>query len=212
MKRILFVISYCICSMMTALEGKAQSHEARQLLLNAQKLAQFKQILTDMKKGYQVLSSGYQSIKDIAQGNFNLHQTFLDDMMQVSPAVRKYQKISIIVTNQLQLVNEYKMAYSRFRKDQNFSIQELKYLKNVYENLFKKSHQNLDHLSLILTANKLRMTDHERLTAIDKLADEMEDQLQFLRSFNQEQTILALQRAKQRKDNYTLQNIYGLTN
>jgi hypothetical protein len=38
---------------------KAQATELAQLALNIEKLAQFKQILADLKKGYEILSGGY---------------------------------------------------------------------------------------------------------------------------------------------------------
>jgi hypothetical protein len=53
----------------------AQSDEAKQLLLNVEKLAQFKSILKNMKDGYQLLHKGYTAIKDISE-NFSLHKTF----------------------------------------------------------------------------------------------------------------------------------------
>ena len=61
----------------------AQSQELEQLTLDIEKLAQFKQILSDLKKGYQIVSAGYSTIKDLSQGNFNLHKTFLDGLMLV---------------------------------------------------------------------------------------------------------------------------------
>ena len=61
---------------------------------------------------------------------------------------------------------------------------ELLYIGQVYGNLFNQSLKGLDDLTLILTANKLRMSDAERLAGIDKIYDGMQDKLQFLRSFN----------------------------
>jgi outer membrane lipoprotein-sorting protein len=37
----------------------SQSQEAQQLLLNVEKLAQLKQILKDLYKGYEIVSKGY---------------------------------------------------------------------------------------------------------------------------------------------------------
>ena len=45
----------------------AQSKEVQQLLLDIEKLAQFKQILTDLKKGYQIVSTGYSTIKNLSE-------------------------------------------------------------------------------------------------------------------------------------------------
>lgn len=190
----------------------AQSDEAQQLLLNVEKLAQFKQILSDMKKGYQIIVTGYSTIKDLSHGNFNLHKTFLDALMEVSPAVRRYKKVGDIINYQILIVREYKNAFSRFKKDNNFNPEEIDYLGKVYTNLFKQSLNNLDELTIIITANKLRMSDDERLAAIDRIYNDMQDKLMFLRHFNNNTTILALQRAREKNDAVTMKKIYGITN
>lgn len=188
----------------------AQSNELVQLTLNIEKLAQFRQILSDMKKGYQILSTGYNAVKDLSQGNFTLHQVFLDGLMQVSPTVRDYKRVADIIRYQGYLVKEYKAAYSRFRKDGNFKTDELQYLSRVYNRLFNGSMQNLDDLITVLTANKLRMSDDQRLEYIDDIFSDMEDKLEFLRHFNDRTTVLAIQRAREKKDISTLELIYGL--
>jgi hypothetical protein len=190
----------------------AQSDEAQQLLLNVEKLAQFKQILSDMKKGYKIIVSGYSTIKDLSQGNFNLHKTFIDGLMEVSPNVRKYKKIADIINDQISIVKEYKNAFSRFKKDSNFNLEEMEYLGKVYGNLFRQSLNNLDELAIIITANKLRMSDDERLAAIDRIYNDIQDKLIFLRHFNNNTTILAVQRARERNDAVTIRKIYGITN
>ncbi|KAA5548119.1 TerB family tellurite resistance protein [Adhaeribacter rhizoryzae] len=188
----------------------AQNQEAQQLLLNVEKLAQLKQILSDMKKGYTILSTGYNTIKDLSEGNYRLHQAFLDGLLAVNPTVRNYQKISGIINYQVFILQEYKKAYNRFRQDKNFNPKEIKYLQRVYTNLFRLSLQNLDELASIITANQLRMSDEERLNAIDRIYQDMLDKLIFLRHFNHTTTLLAIQRAREQKDVHTLQKIYGL--
>ncbi len=190
----------------------AQSDEAQQLLLNVEKLAQFKQILSDMKKGYQLISTGYSTVKNLSQGNFNLHKTFLDGLMKVSPAVTKYKKVADIINAQILIVKEYKNAFGRFRQDKNFNPGEIDYLGKVYTNLFKQSLNNLDELTIIITANKLRMSDDERLAAIDRIYNGIQDKLMFLLHFNNNTTILAVQRAREKNDVLTMEKIYGVTN
>ena len=38
--------------------------------------------------------------KIFLQGNFNLHKAFLDGLMMVSPAVKKYKRVADIITLQ----------------------------------------------------------------------------------------------------------------
>ncbi|WP_211366145.1 TerB family tellurite resistance protein [Chitinophaga japonensis] len=187
-----------------------QAHEIAVLLLNVEKLSQFKQILDDLKTSYRVLSNGYGAIKDISEGNFKLHKLFLDGLMEVSPAVRKYRKIPLTIDYQIQLIKEYRNAYKQFRSSGQFNPGELVYLGQVYDNLFKLSLRNLDELILVTTNGDLRMSDDERIQAIDRICTDMEDKLLFLRDFNQSTSILSLQRARAQRELDVLSTMHGI--
>ena len=188
----------------------AQSTEIQQLLLNVEKLAQLKKILSNMKKGYEIVSTGYNTIKDISKRNFNIHQAFLDGLIQVSPAVRKYKKIAEIISYQTQLVKEYKSAFRRFDASNLFNTNEIGYMDNVYTNLFTKSLQNLEELTMVITAGKLRMSDDERINAIDRIYNDIADKLVFLRTFNKENNVLAIQRGREMVDTKVSKKLNGL--
>lgn len=209
MKKIILIF-FLIAGFLNSYKVSGQSYEVRQLLLNVEKLAQFKQILSDMKKGYQILVKGYNSVRNIAEGNFDLHKVFLDGLMEVNPTVRNYRRVAEIINCQVTLVKEYRNAYNRFIRDNNFNSVEINYIAQVYNNLFKESLGGLDELLTIITAGNARMSDDERLHAIDRIYSDMQNRLIFLRHFNNSTTILALQRAKERNDAETIRKIYGL--
>nr|WP_294895090.1 TerB family tellurite resistance protein [uncultured Pedobacter sp.] len=173
---------------------RAQSHEVQQLLLNVEKLSQLKNILKDMKSGYQLVKNGYNTIKDISQGNFSLHETFIDGLMLVNPEIKKYYKVAGIISAQKDMVSEYKSAFNSFSSSGNFNPSEIGYLQRVYKQLFDKGLDNLDELAMVITSSKLRMSDDERLQAIDRIYEDINNKLLFLRSFNKETSILNLQR------------------
>jgi hypothetical protein len=191
-------------------KARPQAQELQQLALDLEKLTQFKQILSDLEKGYAILSGGYSTIKDISQGNFNLHKDFLDGLLAISPAVAKYTRIADIISMQLQLVKEYKSYYSRFKKDGHFTLNEIDYIGKVYTNLFNESLKNLDALLSVITAGKLRMSDDERLHSIDGIYDDMQDKLVFLRNFNNSTSILSIQKEKEQQDIDVMRNLYDL--
>lgn len=91
MKKIIFISMMTLAMILPTSQASAQADEIAQLVLNIEKLSQFKQILSDMKKGYQILNGGYNTVKNIAEGNFSLHKAFLDGLMEVSPTVRNYR-------------------------------------------------------------------------------------------------------------------------
>ncbi len=190
----------------------AQSAEIQQLILNIEKLSQFKKILSDMKKGYDLLTGGYNMVKDMSEGNFSLHKTFLDALMQVSPAVKNYKRVGDIANYQIMLVRESRSGMNRFLKSGNFSEREISYFEKVYGNLLNQSLRNLDELTMVVTADKLRMSDDERLEAVDKIYLQMQEKLFFLRDFNSSANLLALQRAKEKDDVKAASSLYELKN
>src|SRR5690606_39361195 len=108
MKKMIVITALVLAALLRAGKVSGQANEIAQLLLNVEKLAQFKQILSDMKKGYEILSGGYNTVKNISEGNFNLHRVFLDGLMEVSPTVRGYRRVADIADYQLTLVREYR--------------------------------------------------------------------------------------------------------
>lgn len=187
---------------------KAQSHEAQQLLLNYEKLKQLKNMLSDMKKGYQIVSKGYNSVKSIAEGNFSIHDVFLKGLVAVNPAIKNYWRVAEIIKQQKTLVSEYKTAFNRFSNSNIFNVRELKYFKNVYENLLKRSLGDLDELTTVITASKLSMSDEERLKIIDRLYEDSMDKLQFIRNFNQKNVVLMIQRKREMQNLKSIRNLY----
>jgi hypothetical protein len=192
------------------IRASAQMQELQQLALNIEKLSQFRAILKDMKKGYEMLTGGYNTVKDLTQGNFTLHEKFLEDLLEVSPTVRDYKKVGKIVAIQITIVDKYKSAMSRFSSSGLFNQGELSYLAQVYDKLFKESLRNLDELAMVLTSGEARMSDDERLETIDRIHSDMEDKLLFLNDFNSKGAVLGLQRAKEKHDADALRLLTGI--
>lgn len=204
MKKLLLILILCsnLCF--------GQSQEAKQLLLNVEKLAQLKLMLGHMKTGYQILSKGYTTISDLSKGNFNLHKTFLDGLLQISPAVRKYKKIADIIDLQLRIVKEYRSAFAEFKDNKLFTPGEIDHLGKVYGNLFSESLKTLEELAMVITAGELRMTDDERLKAINKIYDDVLGQYTFLNEFNNSTALLSLQRDNEQREIDLMKKIHGL--
>lgn len=191
-------------------KATAQIQIAIQLGLNIQKLNQLRQILTNMYNGYKFLTEGYNRVKNVVEGNYKIHEVFLDELMKVSPAVRNYKRVADIISIQKKILSEYKAAWNRFKRSGAFNPDELTYLENVYSKLSSKSLQNLEELITIITASQLKMSDAERLQAIDRLYTDISDQLTFLRSFNSRTSVLALQRAREQSEVNMSKKLQGI--
>lgn len=206
---IILVLFVCLSS---AKHANAQAQEMQQLILDIEKLTQLKGILSDMKTGYQIYQQGYGSISQLSKGNFDLHSVYLNGLLSINPTVKNYGRVADIITQQASLLSEYKSAYKQFKQSGFFSSSELNYMSNVYGQLVNQSLQNLDDLTNVLTAGKLRMSDDERMRAIDRIYASSSDKLQFLRHFNRQGVLLNIQRSKDAGDNRTMKRLYGMNN
>lgn len=202
------VVLLLLFSFALPLRPRAQAQEALQLALNIQKLLQLRKILQNMYEGYKILTNGYNRVRDIAQGNFSIHEIFLDGLMQVNPSIRKYRRVADIIDYQLKLVKEYKDAMRDFRTSGHFSDEELEYLLQTYEKLIDKSLASLDALVTVITSNKLRMSDADRLSTIDRIYTDVSGQLSFLRYFNNETRLLRVNRGADENETKELRRLF----
>ncbi len=213
MKKII-LISLIILSigLMIPQKSKAQSVAdcIQQLVLDYHKLSGLKSILSQMYHGYEIVSKGYHAVQDVSKGNFSLHEAFLDGLMIVSPAVRQYPRVADIINDQAMILSEYHSAWTLFRGNGHFNPDEIGYMMEVYNHLISASLKNIDDLSMILTDSRLRMSDAERLAAIDRIYTGGHGQLSFLRGFNDRTYRLAVQRAREANDQQNLKMLYGI--
>ncbi len=188
----------------------AQQFEIEQLLLNVEKLKQFREILQQMYDGYELLEQGYNKVRDIASGNYNLHQAFLDGLFLVNPEIRNYYKVGEIITHQSSIIKEYKSTFSTFKNSNLFTSTQIDYFGKVYKKLFDESVNDLTDLADILTSGKTRMSDEERIRNIDRIHKSVEKKLFFLRRFNSQHAMLAIEKIKEQSEQQTIKALHGL--
>jgi len=208
MWRLVCVALMAINLLIMPVRSYGQAEELAQLALNIEKLAELKKILSNMIDGYKILTQGYDKIKDIASGNYKLHQVFLDGLYVVSPAIKKYRRVPDIIANQATILSEYRAAFSTFRDINVFSADDLAYFGKVYDGLMKECAVNLEELLVIITSNEARMSDDERLAGIDRIFRQTEDKVVFLRDFNESTRLFAMRKLKERSVIESLRTIY----
>ena len=209
MKKILVILTFIVSLHPIVSRAQSTGDLVEQLVLDFQKLQDMKAILQDMYTSYKILDQGYTRIKNIAQGQFNLHKAFLDGLLAVSPAVKNYYRVGEIIQAEYNLVREYKASSSRAHGSGLFTDSELGYIDGIYSTLFKRSLQSIDELTMVLTDDVLRMSDAQRLAAIDRVYGEINGQLQAVRQLNNATSVQVLQREKTINDIKTLKQFYG---
>lgn len=205
MKAMFFMLLFLGC-----LRASAQFQDLEQLKLNLEKLAQLKLMLTQAKQGYQTLQNGYNTVRDAARGNYDLHKNYLDGLMQVSGQVKTTPALKRFMDNSTLTQKEYRQWYSRVSSLNLFTPPELSAIEQTYQQINGILSDYLDQLQAILTPAKLRMSDGERVEAIEVLAGKSDEQLAALRQLIKEQTAIAAGRAQGKKDIEAIRRLYGL--
>jgi hypothetical protein len=186
----------------------AQGQELQQLKLDLEKLAQFKLILSQMKQGYQVLQNGYNSVRDAAKGNFDLHKNYLDGLLRVSESVRRSPALLRLMDHHSTLETEYWQWMSQVMPLHLLTAAELKEIQSAYEATTDQVQDDKDVLSIILQPQVLSMSDAERLAAIEQLAAHSETQLSSVRQLIREKTALLAIRARTKRDIEAVKKLY----
>jgi hypothetical protein len=146
------------------------------------------------KKGYNIVSGGLHTIRDIKKGDLNIHNTFFNSLKTVNPKIEKYQKVADIIIYQLRIIKQTKEAIAYIRETKQFTPDEIEYNKKVFDFLLQECIQSINHLLSIITSGKLEMKDNERLVHIDKLYADMQDKYTFCTVMSEDMALLAAQR------------------
>ena len=192
--------------------ARSQAQEIAQLVLLIEELDQFRQILHQLYDAYKIISEGYNKIKNIAEGNYKIHEVFLDGLYIVHPNIKKYYRVADIIDSQLALLKEYKAAFRSFSASEVFNQGELYYFSDVYKRLLDDSMQNLDELTMILTSKQLRASDDERLAGINRIYEEVQQKLLFLRTFNRRHAMIAVQKIHEKIEIGNILDLHGIEN
>jgi len=149
-------------------------------------------------------------ISDWTKKHKEQYQQYFDELKQIKDAISTYKKVKEIIEHQKQLVNEYAIAFNRFKQDKHFTADEITYMAKVYTGIMNESVNNLDQLFLVINAFNTEMTDGKRLEIINSVASHIDENLNDLRDFNTQCIRLSLQRTKEESELETMRLYYGL--
>ena len=200
-----FVVTILFCFRLNA-----QTQELQQLKLDLEKLAQFKLVLSQMKQGYQTLQNGYNSVRDVSKGNFELHKNYLDGLLLVNPSVKQSPALKQIATDQAAIAKTFQTAFQQYQSSGLFSSGELTDLRSKYTESVQKVNDALDVLVQVTSSGKLRMNDAERLQIIEAIHADISGQLGLVKTMINDHSRLMALRMQQRKDNDALKKLSGL--
>jgi hypothetical protein len=162
------------------------------------------------EKGYNIVESGLNSIRDLKNGEFNLHNAFYTALGSINPAIGNMGEVLEILALQAAILERFTTALSRYRQSGNFRGGELDYIGKVYSLMVQDGLADVNMLTDILTANTMKMSDDERMGRIGALDVSVKDRYAFAVSFTNQADMLSMNRQKQALDAGVVKGLYGL--
>jgi len=149
-------------------------------------------------------------IADWTQKQKELYKKYYEELWKVKSAIAYYKRIKDLTEKQVAIVYEYKWAWGLFQKDKHFSVDELEYMQKVYSGILDESIKNLDQILLVVSSFKTQMSDAKRLEIINVAANQMDANYSDLKTFNTQNSMLSIQRAKSLDEVAILKELYGI--
>ncbi|HCL05596.1 MAG TPA: hypothetical protein DHW64_06380 [Chitinophagaceae bacterium] len=206
MKKIIFIIAMLFFRFSVF----AQAQELEQLKINLEKLLQLKLMLAQAKQGYQTLTTGYNAVRDVTKGNFDLHRKQLDLLLVVGDKVRSSPAIQRSLTNYRSVEQEVRGWMQLARSLGLFNAKELDEMNQDFLLVSTQGKEDKETLSLVLSNGTLRMSDAERLALVEMLSSNSEQCLALVREKVKAQTAISVARAQAKKDREAMRRLYGL--
>src|SRR5438046_10687304 len=105
MKNIIIILSFLVagqlCRAQTYDEWVRQKETQRKYLI--EQIVAFKTYIDYAWQGYSIAKKGLNTIKDIKNGDLNLHDNFFKSLSAVNPRVKKYSKVAAIIAMQISI-------------------------------------------------------------------------------------------------------------
>lgn len=149
-------------------------------------------------------------ISDWTEKHKKQYAKYFDELRKVKEAISGFKKVKEIIEKQVMIVKEYKSAFNLFRQDKHFTSQEVEYMVRVYTGIIDESIKNLDQLFLVVNTFNTEMTDGKRLDIINTVAGHIDENLNDLRAFNNENIKLSIQRSRDEAEVARVKAIYGI--
>jgi len=168
-----------------------------------EQLAALKLYAGYVKKGYDIVGSGLDLVRDFSDGEFSLHKTYFNSLKAVSPVVKSNGKVAEIIVFQLEISKVLNSMDVDFLEPGTAA-----YLQQVKAGVLQECDTDLDELLLVITAEKLEMKDDERLRRLDRVYENMLDKYAFVQSFSNQLALLVGQRKREKQSINQLKQLH----
>lgn len=140
----------------------------------------------------------------------SLYKNYFEELNKVKTIITYYKRIKEVGEKQIQLVNEFKRAWSLIRDDKHFRPEEISDMARVYQGILDETVANAEQLVMVVNSFSTTMTDAKRLVIIGAASDQVDQNYSDLKRFNGENYLLSLSRSKNEIEARQLKIMYGI--
>lgn len=121
-----------------------------------------------------------------------LHETWFNSLLAISSGVRSYRRVKEIYDAQTSMISQYSRILPKLRT-QGLTSAQISSATTVYGGILQENIGLISELVEVLSANRAKMTDPERLEFINNVADRMVAQQELMSFVTSKCTALAAQ-------------------
>lgn len=173
-------------------------------------IAELQIYLGYVKKGYNIVSSGLNTVHDIKNGEFNLHDLYYTSLGLVNPRIRSSPKAMAIVGQQQYILKAATTVKDLLHSTDQLSDKQKTYLAGCTSRLLEDVEKVRQEL-LDLTSDKtLELTDNERLERLNALYEHSTSQFEFIQQFASQVFTLIKSLQQEQIDEQTIKELHNL--
>jgi hypothetical protein len=133
-----------------------------------------------------------------------------DHLKKVANTVKQFKKVGECALLVSDIADAYVNAYSKFRMDPNFSMDEIAAIGAGYTKLIKESTRIFKEIDLGTKESDMSLTDKDRLDIIEKVYNELKDHKNLVIYFTRKMTCTSYIRSIDNKNMDVISKLYGL--
>ncbi len=182
---------------------------AAEFVLNIQNLGFVKASIKIIKESNIDLLATYQAMRQIKEGEFNLHKEFRENVLNiVKDEVKNHSKILQTIDMLAQIRREARAARGHINDLDVFSAAEKEFFTESYSNVLREALHIAAEIATITTDKELAMNDAERIRLVYILHDSTFELLSGLRNFNNQMRMAANLRLENIDDYGNVKNLF----
>lgn len=214
MKRLNFFLLVMLCwQPITAhcqLMAEWFNQKKTQIKYLGQQIAELQIYLGYIKRGYKIVSGGLNTIHDIKNGEFKLHDLYYKSLELVNPRIRNSPKAKGIISHQLYILRACNEIKDLLKVDNPLPASLKTYINETTSRLMDGVEKVRGDLEAITTDNAVKMKDSERLERLDALYQNSKSQFVFAQKFSSEVVTLIHSIQQEKRDTQILKELHGL--